>query len=70
MTTSAATIATTGNRADSAVVCVVVGPVGMVVGPVDGGDVVSEIEVGSAVGIPIIQNICALHIQCMQPCTL
>ena len=30
----------------------VVGPVGVVVGPVDGGDVVNEIEVGSALGIP------------------
>ena len=29
-----------------------VGPVGVVVVPVDGGDVVGEIEVGSAVGIP------------------
>ena len=35
---------------------VVGGPVGMVVGPVDGGDVVSEIGVGSAVGIPITQS--------------
>ena len=35
---------------------VVVVPVGMVVGPVDGGDVDSEIGVGSAVGIPITQN--------------
>ena len=33
------------------------GPVGVVVGPVDGGDVVSEIGVGSAVGVPTYKHI-------------
>ena len=50
MTITGATTATTGNAGSVGVV--VGGPVGMVVGPMDGGDVDSEIEVGSAVGIP------------------
>ena len=50
MTITVATRATTGPPGSVGVV--VGGPVGMVVGPVDGGDVDSEIEVGSAVGIP------------------
>ena len=43
--------ATNGNGVDVSAGSVV-GPVGMVVGPVDGGDVDNEIEVGSALGIP------------------
>ena len=50
MTTTGATTATTGNADPPVSVGVVVGPVGMVVGPVDGDDVDNEIEVGSAVG--------------------
>ena len=50
------TIAITGELPPFVGVGVVVGPDEMVVGPVDGGDVVSEIGVGSAVGIPITQN--------------
>ena len=60
MTIAATTTATNGYKgAGSAVVGMVagVGPVGMVVGPVDGGDVVNEIGVGSAVGIPIKQTL-------------
>ena len=58
MTTTATstTIAITGELLVGGVV-VGVGPVGMVVGPVDGGDVVSEIGVGSAVGIPTYKHI-------------
>ena len=56
MTTTIA--ATSGELSPFVVVGVVVGgPVGMVVGPVDGGDVVSEIGVGSAVGIPTYKHI-------------
>ena len=52
MTTTTATMAATSAPFVGGGVVVGVGPVGMVVGPVDGGDVVREIEVGSAVGIP------------------
>ena len=54
MTITGASTATNGNGAGIpvSVGVVVGGPVGVVVGPVDGGDVDIEIEVGSAVGIP------------------
>ena len=58
MTTTGASTATTGNGAGPAVSVDVVagGPVGVVVGPMDGGDVDSEIGVGSAVGVPTTQS--------------
>ena len=52
------TIAITGELPPFVGVGVVAGgPVGMVVGPADGGDIVSEIGVGSAVGIPMYKHI-------------
>ena len=59
MTTTTATMAATSDELPPFVgvgVVVGVGPVGMVVGPVYGGDAVKEIEVGSAVGIPTYKH--------------